>query len=106
MSGASSKASVRPTTQNTPVFQFSTNVTCDTPLRVAIINSFAVHLKLLVLLSGLLLSFSNSSLGGGAGAGHMSCPNLLVAYIIAQVVKMNDEVKPGIAHEFFTPFNT
>jgi hypothetical protein len=33
----------------------------------------------------------------------MSCPNLLLAYIKAQVVKINDDVKPGIAHELATP---
>ncbi len=36
----------------------------------------------------------------------MSCPNLFVAYIRAQVVKINDEVKPGIAHELATPSST
>src|SRR5215208_5113041 len=39
-----------------------------------------------------------SCLGGGGGAGHMSCPNLLVAYIKAHVVKMKEEVNPGMAH--------
>src|SRR5918995_3271743 len=100
--GASSNASVSPTTQNTPVFQFSTNVTCETPFSVAIMNSFAVHLNDPSCL-GLPLSDNSSSLGGGGAAGHMSCPNLLLAYIRAQVVKMNDDVKPGIAHELATP---
>src|ERR687885_3017551 len=103
--GASSNASVRPTTQNKPVFQFSTNVTCETPFSVAIMNSFAVHLNEPSCL-GFALSAINSSLGGGGGAGQISCPNLLVANIKAQVVNINDDVKPGIAHELFTPLST
>src|SRR5919199_3917489 len=105
MSGASSNASVRPTTQNTPVFQFSTNVTWETPLSVAMINSLAVHLNDVSCI-GFPLSAISSSFGGGGGAGHMSRPNLLVANIRAQVVKINDDVKPGIAHEFDTPLST
>jgi hypothetical protein len=101
--GASSNDRVRPTTQKIPVFQFSTKVTWDTPFNVAIMNSFAVHLKS-SLGAGLPLFAINSSFGGAGGAGHMSCPYLLAAYIIAQVVKMKDDVNPGIAHEVFVPF--
>jgi hypothetical protein len=68
-------------------------------------NSFGVHLKLSVW-DGLLLPTINSSFGAGGAAGQISCPNLLLAYIIAQVVKINDDVKPGIAHESFVPFKT
>lgn len=103
--GASSNERVRPTTQKIPVFQFSTKVTWDTPFRVAIMNSFAVHLKP-SLGAGLPLFGIISSFGGGGGAGQMSCPYLLLAYIMAQVVKIKDDVNPGIAHEAFVPFNT
>src|ERR671931_2615937 len=68
-------------------------------------NSFGVHLKS-SLATGLPLSAINSSFGGGGGAGQTSCPYLLLAYIIAQVVKMKDDVNPGIAHELFVPFKT
>src|SRR5919198_1098553 len=68
-------------------------------------NSFGVHLKS-SLGAGLPLFSINSSFGGDGGAGHMSCPYLLAAYIIAQVVKMKDDVKPGIAHDFFSPSKT
>jgi hypothetical protein len=68
-------------------------------------NSFAVHLKP-SLGAGLPLFAIISSFGGGGGAGQTSCPYLLLAYIIAQVVKMKDDVNPGIAHEAFVPFNT
>src|ERR671937_3016065 len=89
-----------------PGSQFATYVTWDTPFKVAIMNSFAVHLKLSVG-AGLPLPEISSSFGGAVGgAGQISCPNLLAAYIIAQVVKMKDDVKPGIAHDFFSPSKT
>jgi hypothetical protein len=47
---------------------------------------------------GLPLADISSSLGGGGGAGHMSCPNLLDANIKAHVVKIKEEVNPGMAH--------
>src|SRR5918911_3587532 len=67
-------------------------------------NSFAVHLNFSTW-TGLLLPAINSSVGGGGGAGQISCPNRLLAYIIAQVVKIKDDVKPGIAHGFFPSIN-
>src|SRR5207244_11935994 len=69
-----------------------------TPFNVAIINSFAVHLKFSTITwTGLLLPTINSSAGTCVGvAGHIGCPYLLLAYIMAQVVKINDDVNPGI----------
>jgi hypothetical protein len=52
---------------------------------------------------GLPLADISSSLGGGGGAGHMSCPNLLDANIKAHVVKIKEEVNPGMAHPPVVP---
>jgi hypothetical protein len=45
----------------------------------------------------------NSSPSAGSGSGHISCPNLFVAYINTHVVKINEEVNPGIAHDSCNP---